>query len=45
LTHPIKEGQVGKGVYLGGEIPYIEDPYNRRKEIEKKEREEHYKKL
>lgn len=30
---------------LGGKIDYIEDPYNRRRELERKEREEHYKKL
>jgi hypothetical protein len=30
---------------LGGKIDYIEDPYNRRKELERKELEEHHKKL
>ena len=30
---------------LSGKIDYIEDPFNRRKEMEKKEREDHYKKL
>lgn len=32
-------------VYLGGNIDYIEDPFNRKKELEKKEREEHHKKM
>jgi hypothetical protein len=32
-------------VFLGGMIPYKEDPYNRRKEIERKEMEEHHTKL
>ena len=31
--------------FLGGKIDYMEDPYNRRKELERKEREEHLKKL
>jgi hypothetical protein len=32
-------------VYLGGNIPYKEDPYNRKKELERKELEEHHAKL
>lgn len=45
LTNPPKKGIVGKGTFLGGKIEYIEDPFNRRKELAKKEREEHEKKM
>jgi len=30
---------------LGGKVPYIEDPYENKKLLERKEREEHLKKL
>jgi hypothetical protein len=30
---------------LGGTIPYVEDPFNRKRELEKKERDEHHSKL
>ena len=45
LTNPMKKGANGRQVYLGGNIPYKGDPYNNRKLIEKKEREEHDKLL
>ena len=45
LTNPPKEGLVGKGTLLGGKIPYIEDPYDRKRELERKELEEHHAKL
>ena len=55
LTSPPKKGKIGKGYIfrhkmyyrttLSEKIDYIEDPYNRKKELDKKEREEHYKKL
>ncbi len=32
-------------MYLGGTIPYVEDPFNRKRELEKKERDEHHSKL
>ena len=35
LTHPMKKGSVGKGVFLGGPIPYKEDPFDRKKEMER----------
>ncbi len=41
----MKKGQVGKSVYMGGQIPYFTDPYDHKKILEKKEREEHHKKL
>jgi len=41
LTNPPKKGKVGKGTIEP--IPYIEDPYNRKRDLEKKEREEHHK--
>jgi len=45
LTSPMKKGKVGKGTFLAGNIPYKEDPFDRRREFEKKEREEHHKLL
>jgi len=45
LTHPMKKGAVGKGVYLGGPIPYKEDPFDRKKDLERKELEDHHSKL
>jgi len=30
-----KKGQVGKGTSLGGTVPYVEDPYSRKKELER----------
>ena len=45
LTNPPKGGQSGKGVYLGEKIPYVEDPFDRKKELERKELEEHHSKL
>ena len=41
LTQPMKKGQTGKNVYLGGKIPYKEDPFDNKKQIEKKERDIH----
>ena len=40
-TNPIKKGQVGKNVTFSGTIPYMEDDYNRPKEIAREEREYH----
>lgn len=45
LTNPPKKGIVGKGTFFSGKIPYMTDPYGRAKEIAKKEREEHLKKV
>ena len=45
LTNPPKAGQVGKGTQLGEHIPYVEDPFDRKKELEKKDREIHMSKL
>jgi hypothetical protein len=41
-TSPIKKGRVGRNVYLGGITEYKEDPYNRKREFEKKEMERHH---
>jgi len=40
----MKKGKIGKA-FLGGTVPYKEDPFDRRREFEKKEREEHHKLL
>ena len=40
-TIPIKFGQVGKNVFIGEKIPYIEDDYNIKKKLAKKEMEYH----
>lgn len=45
LTNPPKQGNVGKGTTLGGKIDYLHDPFDRKREIERKEQEEHLKKL
>ena len=48
LTSPMKKGQVpgrkGERIFLGEKIPYVEDPFDRKRELERKEREEHHKK-
>ena len=38
LVNPPKKGIVGKNTTFGGVIPYMEDDYNRPKELLKKER-------
>ena len=45
LTNPPKKGEVGKGTSFGGKIEHMADPFDRKKELAKKEREEHEKKL
>lgn len=45
LTNPPKRGVIGKNTTFSGQIPHLPDPYERKREFEKKEREEHYKKL
>lgn len=45
LTNPPKAGLVGKGTTFAGTIPYVEDPFDHKKEIERKEREAHLAKL
>ncbi len=45
LTNPPKKGEVGKGTTFGGKIEHLPDPFNIKKELERKEREEHLKKL
>ena len=45
LTNPPKKGEVGKGTSFGGKIEHLPDPFDRKKELEKKEREEHLKKV
>ena len=42
LTNPIKFGKVGKNVLIGEKIPYIEDDYNAKKKLAKKELEYHH---
>jgi len=41
LTNPPKKGQVGKGTTFEGVLPYKPDPYDHKKELAKKELEEH----
>lgn len=45
LTNPPKQGEVGKGTSFAGNLEHLPDPYDRKKELQKKEREEHLKKL
>ena len=45
LTNPPKEGEVGKGTSFGGNLPHMPEPYDYKREILKKEREEHEAKL
>ena len=45
LTNPPKAGEVGKGTSFGGNLPHMPDEYERRKELARKERLEHEKKL
>jgi hypothetical protein len=45
LTNPPKKGNVGKGTTLGGKIDYLPDPFDRKRELERKEHEEHLKKV
>jgi len=40
-TIPLKKGNVGKNTSFGGAIPYIEDDFNLKKKLYKKELEEH----
>jgi hypothetical protein len=40
-TIPCKLGKVGKNVLIGEKIPYIEDDYNIKKKLAKKELEYH----
>lgn len=40
-TIPLKKGNVGKNTSFGGPIPYLEDDYNLKKKLYKKELEEH----
>ena len=36
LTNPMKKGKAGKNTLLGEKIPYIEDDYNRAKELQRR---------
>lgn len=45
VTGPTKVGRVGKQVYFDGKIPYIEDDYNRPKQLASKELEYHKSKV
>ena len=38
LTNPPKRGVVGKNTSFGGQVPYIEDDYNRPKKMAVEER-------
>jgi hypothetical protein len=44
-TMPLKRGKLGKGVHFGGKIPYMEDDYNRKKALDRKEMEYHHSKV
>mmetsp|Transcript_11408 Transcript_11408/g.8365 ORF Transcript_11408/g.8365 Transcript_11408/m.8365 type:complete len:111 (+) Transcript_11408:310-642(+) len=45
LTTGVKKGQFGRNVYLGEHIPYETDPYERKRELERKELQEHHSKM
>lgn len=45
LTNPPKKGEVGKGTTFGGKIEHLPDDFDRKKELLKKERIEHEKKV
>lgn len=45
LTNPPKQGEVGKGTSFAGMIEHLPDPFDRKKELDRKEREEHLKKV
>ena len=45
LTNTPKKGEVGKGTTFAGTIEHIADPYERKKELQRKEREDHEKKV
>lgn len=45
LTNPPKQGEVGKGTTFGGIYEHIPDDFDRKKLLQKKEREEHEKKI
>lgn len=45
LTNPPKKGLIGKGTLLGPSLEHLADPYNRKRELEIKEHEEHLKKV
>jgi len=37
LTNPPKKGMIGKGTSFAGRIDHLPDPYERKRELEKKE--------
>jgi Domain of unknown function (DUF4586) len=41
LTNPPKVGEVGKGTSFGGNLPHMADPFDRKRELLNKDREEH----
>lgn len=45
LTNPPKVGLVGKNTTFAGNLEHMADPFDHRKELEKKEREDHLSKL
>lgn len=45
LTNPPKKGEIEKGTKFGGKPEHLPDPIYHRKDLAKKEREEHLKKL
>lgn len=45
LTNPPKKGRNGEGTQFGDSVPYMEDDYNRPRQLAKKEREFHQSKL
>jgi len=44
-TKPLKRGKIGLGVHFGGKIPYMEDDYNAKKKLLKKEMAYHHSKV
>ena len=45
LTNPPKKGEVGKQTSFGGNLPHLPEPYDVKRELLRKEREEHEAKM
>ena len=45
LTNPPKQGEVGKGTSFGGNLAHLPDPFDHKRELLKKDREDHEAKI
>ena len=45
LTNPPKKGMVGKGTSFAGKLEHLPEPFERKRELEKKELQEHHSKM